>query len=75
MTAAWEAALYSVPVICADAAMLDRLAVRPGRTAIICTFEGTVDVTRNSYYKYRRLHNMPEEVDMYPVPAAFQAAQ
>ena len=67
--------LFSVPVICADAAMLDRLAVRPGRTAIICTFEGTVDVTRNSYYKYRRLHNMPEEVDMYPVLAAFQAAQ
>ncbi len=67
--------LFSVPVICADAAMLDRLAVQTGRTAIICTFEGTVDVTRNSYYKYRRLHGMPEEVDMYPVPAAFQAAQ
>lgn len=67
--------LFSVPVVCADAAMLDRLAAGQGKTAIICTFEGTVDVTRNSYYKYRRLHGMPEEVDMYPVPAAFQAAQ
>ncbi len=67
--------LFSVPVICADAAMLDRLAVQPGKTAIICTFGGTVDVTRNSYFKYRRLHGMPEEVDMYPVPEAFRAAQ
>ena len=67
--------LFSVPVIGADAAMLDKLSKQPGKTAIICTFEGTVDVTRNGYYRYRRQNGMPEEVDMYAVPDAFRAAQ
>ena len=67
--------LFPVPVICADAAILDELSRQPGRTAIICTFEGTVDTTRNGYFAYRRKNGMPEEVDMYTVPDAFRAAQ
>ena len=74
----WAAAFtetWHKPVVPADIAMLDNAAKCPGRTAIICTFEGTVDTTRNGYFTYRRKNGMPEEVDMYPVPAAFEAAQ
>lgn len=68
-------ATYHKPVVPADIAMLDRASRCPGRTAIICTFEGTVETTRNGYFAYRRKNGMPEVVDMYPVPKAFEAAQ
>lgn len=67
--------LFPIPVICADGAMLDELSRQPGRTAIICTFEGTVETTRSGYLAYRRKNRMPEEVDMYTVSDAFRAAQ
>ena len=67
--------MFSKPVIPADAAMLDNASKCQGKTAIICTFEGTVETTRNGYFSYRRKNGMPEEVDMYTVPEAFIAAQ
>ncbi|MDD6281965.1 MAG: hypothetical protein PUA70_00880 [Oribacterium sp.] len=66
---------FQKPVVPADIAMLDSASKYPGRTAIICTFEGTIDTTRNAYFTYRRKNHMPEKVDMYPIPDAFAAAQ
>ena len=68
--------IFSVPIITPDGAMLDEVSKQPGRTAIICTFEGTVDTTRKNYLKYRAQNNMPaDNVDMYAVPNAFDAIQ
>lgn len=67
--------MYGKPVVPADTAMLDNASKCDGKTAIICTFQGTVETTRNGYFLYRRKNGMPEEVDMYPVPEAFKAAQ
>lgn len=68
--------IFSRPIITPDGAMLDSVSRLSGRTAIICTFEGTVKTTRENYYKYRSKNNMPEdEVDMYTVPEAYEAIQ
>lgn len=64
--------IFHKPVVPADIAMLDRVSRCPGRTAILCTFEGTVETSRRSYLKYRRKNHMPEEVDIYPLPDAFR---
>ena len=67
--------LFTVPIVCADAAMLDNAAKTPGNTAILCTFDGTVETTRNGYYKYCRQNNTPEQADMFTLPDAFKAIQ
>ena len=67
--------IFSVPIYCADGAMLDAATSANVKTAVICTFEGTVDTTRSMYYSYCRKNGVPEEVDMYAVPDAFAAAQ
>ena len=67
--------LYKKPVVPADTAMLDNASKCEGKTAIICTFQGTVETTRNAYFECRRKNKMPEEVDMYTVTEAFNAAQ
>lgn len=68
-------ALLSKPVICPDGAMLDAVAQREGKTAILCTFAGTVDTTRDLYLSYRIRHGKSKEVDMHLVPGAWEAVQ
>ncbi len=67
--------LLSRPVVCPDGAMLEEAAACDGRTAIICTFHGTADITRNMYYGYRRKLGRPEEVDLYVVDQAYEAGR
>ncbi len=67
--------IFSAPIICPDGAMHDTVAQMGGKTAIICTFEGTVETTRNQYYEYCRKNEMPQQVDMYTIPEAFEAIQ
>lgn len=67
--------IFSAPIICPDGAMHDTVAKMGGKTAIICTFEGTVETTRNQYYEYCRKNAMPQQVDMYTVSEAFEAIQ
>ena len=55
--------------------MLDEAAGCPGRTAILCTFTGTVDITRNMYCGFRRKRGLPETVDMYVVDGAYEAGK
>lgn len=66
--------LLSVPIICPDGAMLDVVSKSGGRTAILCTFEGTVETTRNLYFSYCEKNGMPKEVDMIVIPEAYAAA-
>lgn len=66
--------LLSKPVVCPDKAMLTEVAGLPGKTAILCTFTGTVDTTRNLYYSCRRSLGRSEEVDMVVLPEAYEAA-
>ena len=66
-------ALFKPPIVCADAAMLDQLSKQEGRTAIICTFEGTVDTSRDGYKSYCRKNGTDEQVDMYVVSGALDA--
>lgn len=69
------ASIFSKPIICPDGAMHDNVSRMDGRTAIVCTFKGTVETTRNQYLSYCRKNNRPEQVDMYAVPEAFEAMQ
>lgn len=66
--------LLSVPVICPDGAMLDTVTQSGGKTAILCSFEGTVETTRNLYYSYCEKNGRPKEVDMIVIPEAYSAA-
>lgn len=68
-------ALLSKPIICPDGAMLNSVAQREGKTAILCTFSGTIDTTRNLYMSYRVRHGKSEEVDMHLVHGAWEAVQ
>lgn len=66
--------IFSVPIFTPDGAMLDEVSKKTGKKAIICTFHGTVDITKNQYQTYCRKNNMPEDADMYTVPDAYAAA-
>lgn len=66
--------IFSVPILTPDGAMLDEVSKKTGKKAIICTFHGTVEITRNQYVKYCQKNSVPEDADMYTVPDAFAAA-
>ncbi len=66
--------LLSKPVVCPDKAMLTEVAAQPGKTAILCTFTGTVETTRNLYYACCRSLGQEEAVDMIVLPEAYEAA-
>ncbi|WP_432627350.1 aspartate/glutamate racemase family protein [Brotaphodocola sp.] len=66
--------LLSKPVICPDRAMLEEVASRPGKTAILCTFSGTVETTRNLYYDCRSKLGRERSVDMIVLDEAYEAA-
>lgn len=66
--------LLSVPIICPDGAMLDGVSKSPGKKAILCTFEGTVNITRNLYYSICDQNHTSRDVDMIVVPGAYEAA-
>lgn len=69
------AGLFSVPIICPDGEMQDQVSKMGGRTAIICTFEGTMEPTKKQYLEYCRKNGMPQSVDMYVVPEALKAIE
>lgn len=66
-------ALLSKPVVCPDGAMLDAVAGKEGKTAIICTFTETVETTKNMYYSYCRKYRKPEQQGRYETVLAGQA--
>lgn len=66
--------LLSVPIICPDGAMLDIVSRSGGKTAILCTFEGTAETTKNLYYSYCEKNGRPKVVDMIVIPDAYAAA-
>ena len=66
--------LLSKPIICPDKAMLESVAARPGRTAIICTFPGTVETTRGMYLDCCNRLGIDSSVDMIVVEEAYLAA-
>ena len=67
--------IFSKPIICPDGAMHDNVSKMNGETAIICTFEGTVETTKNQYLAYCRKNQQLEQVDMFVVPDAHEAIQ
>lgn len=67
--------LLRVPIICPDGAMLNTVAQAGGKTAIICTFSGTVETTKSVFLDYQRKNGKTETVDMYLLDDAFKAAQ
>lgn len=72
--AEYFSSLLSKPVVCPDKAMLQEVAAQPGKTAILCTFTGTVDTTRSLYYSCRRSLGREENVDMIVLPEAYASA-
>lgn len=66
--------LLSKPITCPDKAMLETVASQTGRTAILCTFPGTVDTTRNMYLACCKRAGTDDQVDMIVLEDAYQAA-
>ena len=66
--------ILSKPIICPDQAMLENVAAQSGKKAILCTFTGTVDITRNQYISCCRKAGKDETIDMIVLPDAYQAA-
>ena len=65
--------ILSKPVVSPDQAMLDEVAQRTGKTAIICTFTGTVEITRKMYQSRCHMAGVPDDVDMYVAEGALDA--
>lgn len=65
--------ILSKPVVSPDQAMLDAVARRKGKTAIICTFTGTVEITRKMYQNCCHVAGVPDGVDMYVAEGALDA--
>lgn len=68
------AGLLSKPVVCPDQAMLKEAAAKEGRTAILCTFPGTSETTRDMYFACRSELGREKAVDMVVLEPAYQAA-
>ncbi len=65
--------VLSKPVVSPDQAMLDAVAAKNGKTAIICTFIGTVEITRKMYQSRCRAAGVPDDVDLYVADGALDA--
>lgn len=65
--------VLSKPVVSPDQAMLDAVAAKNGKTAIICTFIGTVEITRKMYQSCCRAAGVPDDVDLYVADGALDA--
>lgn len=65
--------VLSKPVVSPDQAMLDAVAAKNGKTAIICTFIGTVETTRKMYQSRCHAAGVPDDVDMYVAEGALDA--
>ena len=64
--------VLSKPVISPDQAMLDLVARAGGRTAILCTFTGTLEITRRMYEGRCALAGVPGDADLYLVDHALE---
>ena len=65
--------VLSKPVVSPDQAMLDAVAAKNGKTAIICTFIGTVEIARKMYQSRCRAAGVPDDVDLYVADGALDA--
>ena len=66
--------ILSIPIICPDQAMLENVAAQSGKKAILCTFTGTVEITKKQYISCCHKTGRNDEVDMIVLPEAYQAA-
>ena len=73
--------IFSCPIVTPDGAMLDAVSRLSGRTAILCTFEGTMETTKTNYLRYKAKNKAAgdededEAPDMYLIPEAYEAMQ
>lgn len=67
--------LFSVPIIGADVAMMERAGAEGGRYALLCTFRGTKEPSENLLKKYCEQSGKTFFIDTYVLEDAYQEAQ
>ncbi len=67
--------MFSVPVVGADTAMMELAGRQAGRTALICTFDGTKDASAARLESFCRKSGKTYEIVPYVLSDAFDAAQ
>ena len=67
--------LFSVPIVGADVAMMEDAGKSGGKTAILCTFEGTREVSAKLLKKYCQASGKPYTIDTYVLQEAYDEAQ
>lgn len=67
--------LFRVPIVAADAAMMEQAGQCGGKTALVCTFEGTKAISENLLRSYCEASGKPFEIVPFVLPDAYEAAQ
>ncbi len=67
--------LFSVPIVGADVAMMEDAGKSGGNIALLCTFEGTREVSTKLLEKYCKASGNPYTIDTYVLQEAYDAAQ
>lgn len=67
--------LFSVPIVGADVAMMEDAGESGGKTALLCTFEGTREVSTKLLEKYCKASGNPYTIDTYVLHEAYDEAQ
>lgn len=67
--------MFSVPIVGADVAMMNMVGQKGGRTAMICTFEGTKEPSTNLLKSYFEKYEKNYEIVPIVLNDAYEAAQ
>ena len=67
--------MFSVPIVAADIAMMEEVGQCGGRTAMICTFEGTKVISENLLRSCCEASGKPYEIVPFVLKDAYEAAQ
>lgn len=67
--------LCSVPIIGADTAMFDQVGKHGGSTALLCTFEATLDPSKNQLVESYLRNRSEGEVEVFWLEDAYKALQ
>ena len=67
--------MFSVPIVAADVAMMEQAGQCGGKTAMVCTFEGTKAISENLLRSFCEASGKPYEIVPFVLKDAYEAAQ
>ena len=67
--------LFSIPIIAADVAMMEKASKKGGKYALLCTFHGTKEASTTHLKKYCEMSGKEYFIDTYVLEDAYEQAQ